>query len=202
MSTQTAPRPSPGSTVKPYRLTVRQFLKAIKAGVFPHDVRLELLGGVPVEKMTSFPPHNSTVYRLVLGLRAQLPFEWIVFEEKPFVASRDWRPIPDLMVIQGPIDRYIRHDPNKTDVALVVEVSDTTHPKDRGFKWRRYASAGLPIYWIINLESSQVETYADPSGRGKSARYRSQNTYAKGDAVPVVIGGREVGRIAVNDFMP
>lgn len=202
MSTQTAQPPGPRATVRPYRLTVRQFLKAVEAGVFPHDVRLELLGGIPVQKMTRNPPHNSTVFKLASGLRGLLPRDWIVYEEKPIVAGRMWRPEPDLAVIRDPIDRYERHDPKVADVALVIEVSDTTYGDDRGLKWRRYAAARLPSYWIVNLLGRQVERYTDPTGRGDSGRYNSLCTYKSGDSIPVIVEGVEIGRIAVNDVLP
>ncbi|QDV38260.1 Uma2 family endonuclease [Tautonia plasticadhaerens] len=202
MSTQTAQPPGPRATVRPYRLTVRQFLKAVEAGVFPHDVRLELLGGIPVRKMTTYPPHNSTVYRLASALRALVPPEWIIFEEKPIVAGRRWRPMPDISIVRGPIDRLIHDDPRAEGVAIVIEVSDSTYADDRGLKWRRYAASRLASYWIVDLKAGHVEAHSDPTGRGDSARYRATSNFKKGESVPVIIGGVEVGRVAVNDFMP
>jgi hypothetical protein len=203
MSTQAAAQPpSPPATVTPYRMTVRQFLKAVKAGVFPPDVRLELLGGIPVQKMTRNPPHNSTVYKLACGLRDQLPGGWLLYEEKPIVAGRTWRPEPDLAVIRGPIGLYERNDPKVADVSLVIEVSDTTYGDDRGLRWRRYAAARLMSYWIVNLNDRRVEAYSDPTGRGGSARYNILSTFKEGDSIPLVIDGVEIGRIAVNDVLP
>ena len=202
MSSQTAKPPGPRATVRPYRLTVRQFLKAVEAGVFPHDVRLELLGGIPVRKMTRNPPHNSTVFKLATGLRALLPREWIVYEEKPVVAGRMWRPEPDLALIRGPIELYERHDPKADDVALIIEGSDTSYEDDRGFKWHRYAAARLSTYWIVNLQDRQVERYSDPTGRGNSARYNVSSIYKKGDSIPVEVGGAGIGQLAVNDVLP
>ena len=202
MTIQATQPPNPRVTVRPYRLTVRQFLKAVKVGMFPHGVRLELLGGIPVQKVTTDPPHHSTVYRLGFALRGLLPAGWLLFEEKPIDVGRRWRPVPDPAVTRGPIDRFLRDDPNTTDVALMIEVSDTTHGKDRGIKWRGHAAAGLSPYWIVNLESAQVEACSDSTGRGTSARYRSETVFKKGDTIPVVLGGVEVGRIGVDDFMP
>ncbi len=202
MSAQTMQAPNLGAAVRPYRLTVRRFQKAVEAGVFPADARIELLGGIPVEKMTSYPPHNSTVYRLVFGLRNLLAADWIVLEEKPIVTGRRWRPMPDLAVVRGPIDRYLRVDPATADVALVVEVADSSYPKDRGPKWRQYASEGLPAYWIVNIEAGQVEVYTDPEGRGVAAGYRTSTVFKKGQSIPVAIDGDEVARIDVDAFLP
>ena len=40
------------------------------------------------------------------------------------------------------------------------------------------------------------------SGRGKKAAYRAVATFGKDVEVPVVIDGREVGRIGVKDILP
>jgi hypothetical protein len=44
----------------------------------------------------------------------------------------------------------------------------------------------------------QVEVYTNPGPRG----YRSTEVFKEGLSVPVVIGGPEVGRIAVDDILP
>ena len=65
-----------------------------------------------------------------------------------------------------------------------------------------YATARIPIYWIVNLEKAQVEVYSDPAGRGKSAAYRQAVVYGIDAEVPVVIDGDEVGRVVVKDVLP
>lgn len=50
------------------------------------------------------------------------------------------------------------------DVALLIEVSDATYPYDRNKKYTQYATAGIPVYWIVNLNRRQVEVYSQPDG--------------------------------------
>ena len=88
------------------------------------------------------------------------------------------------------------------DIAIVAEVADSSYAKDRGKKWRKYAAAKLAIYWIVNLPARRIEVYTAPSGRGKSAGYRDVSIYGEDDEVPVVIEGRELGRIKVRDVLP
>ncbi|HEX8199122.1 MAG TPA: hypothetical protein VF590_01450, partial [Isosphaeraceae bacterium] len=56
--------PATDSGVVPYHLSVRQFERMIDVGIFPDGVRVELLGGVLVEKMTKNDPHDFTVGQL------------------------------------------------------------------------------------------------------------------------------------------
>ena len=192
----------PGSGLVPYRLTVRQYLKIIDAGVFPYDARVELLGGVLAAKMTKYAPHNFAIFALGENLRSLVPAGWLVREEKSVVLGRFWRPEPDIAVVRGPDDRYRTNDPARPDLDLLIEVADSSYVPDRGVKWRAYAAAGVPVYWIVNLPLRQVEIYTIPGGRGKSAAYRDCVTFGAGDEAPVVVGGKEVGRVGVKDILP
>ncbi len=47
---------------------------------------------------------------------------------------------------------------------LLIEVSDSTLAYDRGLKLSRYARAGIPEVWIVDLNSEKVEHHTGPSG--------------------------------------
>jgi Uma2 family endonuclease len=79
----------------------------------------------------------------------------------------------------------------------VVEVSDTSLSEDRKLA-EIYGASGISVYWIVNLVDSKFEVYTQPGPAG----YRCRNDYVAGQNVPVVIGGVEIGRIAVADLFP
>lgn len=187
-------------TLNLYRMSPRQFRKAAEAGVFG-ERQVELLGGLPCV-MTTNPPHDFVVRRLGSALERLAPAPaWVVSEEKTLRLGR-WRPLPDVSIARGPDDAYRKRLPAAADVSLLVEVADTTYAKDRGPKYRRYASAGIPVYWIVDLNRRQVELHTDPAGRGRAAAYRSDLIVPEAGEVPVVLDGREVGRIAARDILP
>jgi Uma2 family endonuclease len=184
-----------------HRVTVKEYLKMIVAGVIPHDARVELLDGAVVDQMTKYAPHTFAVSETVEILRRILPVEWVVREEKPLILGRSWRPEPDVAVVRGPKRVYRSRDPEVPDVHLLVEVADSSYATDRGEKWRAYAAARIPIYWIVNLNQARIEVYNDPIGRGKKASYRQATIFGIDDEVPIVVDGQEVGRIAVKDVL-
>ncbi|MFO0867012.1 MAG: Uma2 family endonuclease [Gemmataceae bacterium] len=49
-----------------------------------------------------------------------------------------------------------------TDVALVIEVADSSLFRDQRDKSRIYASAGIPGYWIVSLVDASIEIYDQP----------------------------------------
>lgn len=100
--------------------------------------------------------------------------------------------------IPSPPD-YRRRIPTASDVALLVEVSESTLRQDRGKKRRAYAKAAIAVYWIVNLVARRVEVYTGPLNEG---RYRSRKDYKPGQQVPVVIAGQSLRPIAVDDILP
>ena len=189
------------SALKLYRLNEKQYARMCAADVFG-DRKVELLGGL-LFPMVSNPPHNRAVLRTSRGINRLLSeADWTVWEEKSARFGRRWIPSPDLAVARGPEEAFDSRLPAPADLAMVVEVSDTTYAKDRGIKWRQYAAARIPFYWIENLTARQIEVYSDPIGRGKLATYRQCQIYGIDAEIPLVIDGREFGRIAVKDLLP
>lgn len=187
--------------IVPYRLTVSQFLKMIDAGVFPNDAHVELLGGLLVDKIVKKNAHNYAVDKLADDLRRLLSEGYRVREEKSYLHGRYDRPEPDIAVVRGSVDDYRHREPRPKDIALLIEVADVSYAKDRGAKWWRYASAGIPTYVIVNLKKEQVEVCSDPAGRGDAAAYRVVNIFGVRERFPIIIDSREVGCIAVKDLL-
>ena len=61
-----------------------------------------------------------------------------------------------------------------------------------------YGPAGIPVYWIVNVEGRQVEVNTRPGKKG----YRSRKIYASGEQIPVTIGDQQLPPIAVDDLLP
>jgi Uma2 family endonuclease len=84
------------------------------------------------------------------------------------------------------------------DVGLVVEIAESSLSADRSEMTNVHARAGIPVYWIINLIERQVEVYTLPINDG----YQLHQDFSSDQNVPVVIEGREGGRISVSDIIP
>jgi Uma2 family endonuclease len=202
MATAATPKASPTGVVF-YRLSVDQFLKMIDAGIFPERARVELVGGMLVERMVKHEPHNYAVSQLADLLRPMIAPGWSAREEKPIRIGRWSRPEPDLALVRGRHQDHLPNGPSAPDTALVIEVADATYAKDRNRLWRLYAAGGIARYWIVNIPDRRIEVYSDPTGRGRSARYQAAEVYyGEGTEVPVCLDGREVGRIVVTDVLP
>jgi Uma2 family endonuclease len=183
------------------RLRVDQYHDMIRTGVLTEDSPVELLDGWLVFKMPKNPPHRIATRKGRVALEKILPAGWYVDTQEP-ITTEDSEPEPDVSVVRGDTEQYPDHNPGPQDVGLLVEVADTTLQRDRTTKKQLYARARIPVYWIINLVDNQVEVHTDPSGPGASPDYRRRQDYGPDDAVPLVLDGREVGRVPVRDLLP
>lgn len=160
-----------------YRFDVRQFHRMMASGIFD-DQKVELVAG-KIYPMTDLPPHVFTVGRLYRFLLALLSVDhWTIQGEKPLLIGRYWAPKPDILVLRGDDQAYATRLPRPPDVALLIEVSDTTYHRERGRKWRRYAAAGIPVYVIVRLKGPDTVVESGQARRGGVARRGSPRSFA------------------------
>ena len=183
------------------RFTVDEYHAMIQAGVFAEDENFELLEGLIVRKMTKHPPHWISCGLLRDALIALNIPGFFVHSQDP-VTTKDSEPEPDLALIRGNRRDYLKKNPDPKQAPLVIEVADSSVSRDRRWKKRIYARAGVPVYWIVNLVDRQVEIYTQPSGPVKQPDYAPAQVVLADGAVSVVIDGREVGQLAVKNFLP
>jgi Uma2 family endonuclease len=184
-----------------WRLSVAKYHAMIRAGILTDDDPVELLEGVLVQKMPKNPAHVLAKRLLRKALERIIPAGWIVDTEDP-VTTRDSEPELDVSVFCGTDTDYSDHHPGPSDTTLIAEVADSSLRLDRGQKKRLYARARVREYWIVNLVDRQIEVYTDPTGPVRKPDYRQRKDYKPGDSVPVVVDGREVGRLPVADLLP
>ena len=81
-------------------------------------------------------------------------------------------------------------------VALAVEVADTTLNIDLGRKARLYAAAGVPEYWVIDMQVGRIVVQAEPEGD----RYTRRTEVRFGDPLyAVTIEGLVLRQLRLED---
>lgn len=182
-------------------LSVSQYHEMARAGILMSGDPIELLEGWLVRKMTKNPAHVISTSETRDALDRLAPDGWFVSAQEP-ITTADSEPEPDVAVIRGRLRDYTDRHPEPADIGLVVEVADSSLARDRTWKKRVYAAAGISNYWIVNLIDECVEVFTDPTGAGESTSYDSCTVYQRNSAVPVAIAGISVGHIDVNDVLP
>ncbi|MGD9857881.1 MAG: Uma2 family endonuclease, partial [Planctomycetaceae bacterium] len=202
MSTTLESAAAPDSTVMPpypvKRWTVAEYRHLAEIGVLTEDDNVELLEGWIVPKMTKNPPHEWTVTRIGRLLNGLLTVDWIT-RTQCAINTVDSEPEPDVSIVRGPEDRYLKHHPSGEEIGLVIEVADTSLTKDRR-KTTMYAAEGIPVYWIVNLVDDQIEAHSSPElSRGV---YQKRDIFRQGESIPIVLDGPAAAHIRVDEILP
>jgi Uma2 family endonuclease len=104
-------------------------------------------------------------------------------------------PEPDVAVLrEWKMEHQSRH-PRGDEMLLVIEVSDTTVAFDRSRRAALYAGAGVPEYWVFDLNGRMLVVHREPDG----TQYRQTLLHAPEETVS--FPGRSE-RIRVADILP
>lgn len=99
--------------------------------------------------------HSITGDLLVNGLRQNLPPALRVRRNMTVVLDRRNAFEPDVSLIRaGAITGWNEMGYRAKDVLLAVEVvAPDTEARDRGIKSHKYAAAGIPHFWLVEMDS-------------------------------------------------
>jgi Uma2 family endonuclease len=182
------------------RFSVARYHDMIRAGLLTTEDHVELLEGLLINKMPKSPRHRMVTKLVRSALEAITPSGWYVDSQEPITLGES-EPEPDAVVVRGETRDFFDRHPEPKDLALVVEVSDSTLDRDRGLKRRMYARAGITAYWIVNLVDNQVEVHTAPAGEGDEAAFAECRIFDMSESVPVFIDGQKIGDVGVTALL-
>lgn len=180
-----------------WRLSVEQYHTMVAQGVISADDPVELLEGLLVRKMGKNPGHRIATKLVAESLEAVVPKGWYVERQEP-ITLVDSEPEPDVAVIRGNTRDYRHRHPGADAVSLIVEIADSSITRDATLKKRIYANAGIPQYWILDLNTRRLEVHSDP----RDGAYTQAAVYNAEASAPVVLDRQECGKVAVSALLP
>jgi Uma2 family endonuclease len=144
-------------------------------GVF-EGRRAMLIDGVILEQGPMDPPHAITLGLVEEALRTALGSGWWLRQQSPLILGQDTDPEPDLAVVPGRPRDYAGHP---TTADLLVEVADSSLNFDTNEKRLIYARAGIPDYWVVDINGRKLLLYRAP----QAGDYANQQAFGPGDTV-------------------
>jgi hypothetical protein len=111
-------------------LNVDQYEQLVETGVLDGQA-IELINGLLVRKMRKKPPHVVASEATRDELLPLIQPGWRLTIEAPVRIPDFDEPEPDLGVVRGTRNDYKNRHPGPADLALLIEVSDTTLDQDR-----------------------------------------------------------------------
>lgn len=178
----------PIDTHQQARLRVEDYLLLDEHGAFG-EAKTELIDGIIYYMNAQWTRHARTKSRLsrMLGNRLEeLGSDLEAISEVSVRVADDGLPQPDIVLTRFEGDRIMTAD----TVALAVEVAETTLSTDLGRKAALYAAAGIPEYWVVDLDGGRVIVHDGP----REDRYEFSREVPLG----AVLASATIGRLEVD----
>jgi Uma2 family endonuclease len=183
---------------RPFRFTREQYYEMGRRGYFDGK-RVELIYGEIVEMSPINWPHVVGCRKVAESMeRAFAGVAWVGRADPVNLTDSD--PQPDVGVFPGKFEDYTDHP---TTALLIVEVADTTLAYDTTTKAELYATAGVPEYWVLDVEHRQLHVFRDPATLQKeleATAYQTHLTLSPTDAVSPLAAPN--ASILVSDLLP
>jgi Uma2 family endonuclease len=189
------------TTVTPKRFTIDDYHRLIELGFLTETDRVELIRGELVQMASKGTPHTVCGAILCQQLDRLLVDRVVIRGQDPITLPDNSEPEPDVVIARGNHLDYLPHHPYAEDILLVIEIADSTLRYDQTTKLGLYAEAGIPYYWIVNLNARQLECYSQPYQDAQSEyNYLNKQIYLPNQSVS--IPGFDDALLDLNQIFP
>jgi len=186
----------PGSQEMPRkRWTRAEYQQLVTQGFIPEGAPYELLEGEIVAKVTQNRRHiiaSVQLFQVLLGVFGLNRVQ----SQMPIGIDEANEPEPDAAVLRDVVQSYSDSAPGPSDVLLVVEVADATLRADLNVKSALYGRAGIPEYWVVDVNGRTLTVFRQPAPAG----YTDIATLAESDVVSPLAAPNAA--IPVADLLP
>lgn len=160
-----------------HRLSADEYHRILEAGGFDEDARVELLDGLLAAMSPKTRAHENAVAWLARWLMRAVDLDAVEVRVASPLTLGNSEPEPDLAVI--PLNAPRPYHP--ATASLIVEVAVSSLRRDLGTKTELYARAGIPEYWVLDLDGRRLVVQRDV--RPASGEYAGVQELAGSDRV-------------------
>ena len=187
--------PAGGLTRLRRKFTVAEYYRMAAEGILQPTERVELIDGVIFVMAPMGELHANGVRRIGRVLQRAAGEVVTVSVQCPLRLDDYSEPEPDIAILRFREDDYATH-PGPEDTLLAMEVSDSSLAFDLEVKSRRYAAAGIPEMWVMNLPGDCIDRLDLPMPAG----YARHTIFRRGETLrPAALPDLE---LAVDDLLP
>ncbi|TPG17585.1 Uma2 family endonuclease [Sphingomonas koreensis] len=148
----------------PVKLRLDDYLSLDAAGAFQDYRKTELIDGEIYFMNAQHRPHariKSRLFLLIAAALDQLDIGLEAIVEASMAIPPHSSPEPDIVVTSEPEGAGLIP---LASAKLIVEVSDATLAFDTTRKAALYARAGVPEYWIVDVDAGVIRQLWSPAG--------------------------------------
>ncbi len=166
----------------PAKLTVDDFLLLDRSGAFADYAKTELINGTVIVVNADYSEHfkvKNRLYRRIADACDALGGDIQAWSEGSIAIPPHSVPQPDIFITGvEPRRGLVALD----TVLLAIEVASTSLDHDMGRKLALYAAAGIPEYWVVDVEGRTIHQMWAPEGEA----YTERRDVANGERIAAV----------------
>ena len=149
------------------------------AGIFNDKPRVELIDGEIYTTSPITPLHNGHVDKAAKFFTIKLLEKVQIRTQGSIRTDKFSEPEPDITILRFDKDFYSKKQATAEDTLLAIEVAVYTVKRDRTIKKNKYATAGIPEYWIIIPQKGIIEVFKKPEDNSYSEKktYKINSTW-------------------------
>jgi Uma2 family endonuclease len=145
-----------------HRLSLDEYHRLIESGGFDEDARIELIDGLLLDMSPKTAEHENAIAWLNRHLMLGVDLERYEIRVASALTTDRSEPEPDVMVIERDAPRPY----HPGTAALMIEVAVSSQRRDLRVKPPIYARAGIPRYWVIDLDGRRAIVHEQPGPEG------------------------------------
>jgi hypothetical protein len=138
--------------------TLAEYYRMAEVGILANDERVELLDGEIILMTPLSTRRASCLRRLTRFLVLQR--QAILSSRNPVRLDNYTELCPDAALLKWQHDFYSTAHPWPQDTHVIIEVLDESHLHS---KQSKYAQAGVPEFWLVDLVNHRIEVHALPN---------------------------------------
>jgi len=162
-------------------INVDEYYKMAEVGILKAEEPVELIHGEIFQMSPIGSRHAAIVDYFAKVMNLLLDGKAIVRIQNPIRIDNNNEPEPDISILNYRSDYYSSAHPGPADVLALFEVAGSSIRFDREVKAPLYASHGIREFWIIDLDTNQIEFFSKPQGD----TYTETRIFRPGDEVRV-----------------
>ncbi len=141
--------------------TIDEYHHMIDAGILSSR-KVELLKGEIVEMSPEGEPHAYCSHEAAEYVANLLGDRATIRQAKPITLPNNSEPEPDIAIVQRLGREYRKHHPYPENIFWLIEYANSSLEKDLETKSKIYAEAGIPEYWVVNLQKLHLVVFRKP----------------------------------------
>jgi len=173
--------PQPFAELKRWTFTTADVFAMQDAGVLTADDRLELIDGELIPMNAKKNLHEIVKRDLAERLILAKARDVVLNVEQTFYLAENLFLEPDILLYPRAIKPEDLRGP---EALLVIEISDSTLPRDLQVKAPRYAANGVRDYWVVDVVRRVTHVHRDPGVEGYAAVVEQ---HADANLVPLLL---------------